>query len=228
MAWQLATRRAAALEGDGPRLVDATYGLPTGYVGGADRIGLTFPGCVAPRQDDKLMTELIHLICGSTGAGKTTYARQLTERIRGVRFSIDDWMMRLFWMDSPRPIRPDWSLERVERCQALIWTTASCTAKRGVPAVLDLGLAQAASRKTFVGLAQEAGLSVRLHFLDVPLHERWRRVRSRNVDNDNPDRLPFEITREMFDFVETLWEPPTDAELSGSVPVTIGPADHSP
>ena len=40
---------------------------------------------------------LIHLICGSTGAGKTTYALELAERIGAVRFSIDEWMTALFW-----------------------------------------------------------------------------------------------------------------------------------
>jgi nucleoside-triphosphatase THEP1 len=31
----------------------------------------------------------IHLICGSTGAGKTTYANRLAEEVGGVVFSID-------------------------------------------------------------------------------------------------------------------------------------------
>ena len=167
------------------------------------------------------MNELIHLIAGSTGAGKTTYARQLTEEITGIRFSIDDWMAGLFWKDSPQPINADWSLERVERCLTQIWSTARSVAQRGIPCVLDVGLAEAASRKRFVSLAEEAGLSVRVHFLDVPLEERWRRVLARNVDSANSDRLPFEITREMFDFVETLWEPPTQEELSGDLPVTV-------
>jgi len=39
----------------------------------------------------------VHLISGSTGAGKTTYARELSERIEGVCFSIDRWMSTLFW-----------------------------------------------------------------------------------------------------------------------------------
>jgi predicted kinase len=47
---------------------------------------------------------LIHLISGSTGAGKTTYASQLSERLKGVRFSIDEWMAALFWMDTPQPL----------------------------------------------------------------------------------------------------------------------------
>jgi predicted kinase len=167
------------------------------------------------------MNELIHLICGSTGAGKTTYARQVSEQVGGVRFSIDDWMACLFWKDTPQPLSANWSLERVERCLTQIWSTARSVAQRGVPCVLDVGFAEAASRMRFIRLAQEAALPVRLHFLDVPPEERWRRVQARNGDSANCDRLPFEITREMFDFVETLWEPPTEQELSGTLPMTV-------
>jgi predicted kinase len=164
---------------------------------------------------------LIHLICGSTGAGKTTYAEALSKRIGGVRFSVDEWMTSLFWMDSPRPLEPIWSMERVERCLKLIWSTASRIADRGVPCVLDVALSQARSRARFVGLAGELGLSTQLHFLDVPSQERWRRVEERNRAKGGTHHLPFEVTREMFDFVESLWEPPTDAELAASNGVRI-------
>jgi predicted kinase len=128
------------------------------------------------------MHYLVHLICGSTGAGKTTYARQLAERIGAVRFSIDEWMTTLFWMDTPNPLRAAWSMERVERCYSQIWTVASQVAARRVPCVLDLGFTQANSRARFVGLAGEAdfpgeeqqegrGLSasIRRHTRDVRL-----------------------------------------------------------
>jgi len=161
-----------------------------------------------------MQTHLIHLICGSTGAGKTTYALQLSARIGAVRFSIDDWMTALFWMDSPQPLQPAWSMERVERCMAQIWATASQVAAAGVPCVLDLGFSQAESRARFVGLARDAGRSVELHFIDTPADERWRRVEARNAGKGETYQLSFDVTREMFDFVETLWEPPTDAEMA--------------
>jgi predicted kinase len=155
----------------------------------------------------------IQLICGSTGAGKTTYSLRLAERIGAVRFSIDEWMATLFWMDSPQPLLPAWSLERIERCFSQIWLTATQVGARGVPCLLDLGLSRADSRARIYKLAQEVGLSVQLHFLDVPLEERWRRVEKRNAARGDTYQLPFDVTREMFDFVETLWEPPTAAEM---------------
>ena len=157
---------------------------------------------------------LIHLVCGSTGAGKTTYAIALTESLRGVRFSIDEWMAALFWMDATQPIEAAWAMARVERAMAQIWRTASQVASREVPCVLDLGLGQRTHRDKLAVLAQDAGHSLQLHFLDVPAAERWRRVRLRNREKSLTAQLPFDVTREMFDFVEGIFEPPDAAELA--------------
>lgn len=162
---------------------------------------------------------LIHLVCGSTGAGKTTYAIMLTEKLKAVRFSIDEWMSALFWMDTPQPIESAWAMVRVERAMAQIWLTAAQVASRGVPCVLDLGLGQRVHRDKFAGLAQGAELSLQLHFLDVPEAERWRRVESRNAEKSQV--LPFAVTREMFDFVEGIFEPPDAAELAAHNGIVI-------
>ena len=47
------------------------------------------------------MAAQLILVVGCTGAGKTTYARQLAAELGAVRFSIDEWMMALFGPDVP-------------------------------------------------------------------------------------------------------------------------------
>ena len=160
-----------------------------------------------------MQDHLVHLICGSTGAGKTTYALRLSEQLGAVRFSIDEWMTALFWTDAPQPLEAAWAMERVERCYAQIWVTASQLAARRVPCVLDLGFGQAESRARFAGLATGVGSSVQLHFIDVPLEEPWRRVESRNARKGETYQLRFDVTRAMFDYVESMWEPPTEEEM---------------
>jgi predicted kinase len=157
---------------------------------------------------------LIHLVCGSTGAGKTTYSLQLASHLNGVRFSIDEWMSALFWMDSPQPVQAAWSLERVARCYGQIWSTAAQVAGCGTPCVLDLGFTQASSRAKFYERARAAGLTAQLHFVDVPKHERWRRVAERNSGKGGAQQLAFAVTRDMFEFVEGMWEPPDSHEMS--------------
>ena len=39
---------------------------------------------------------IAHLICGSTGAGKTTYALELARREGALRFTVDEWMAQFF------------------------------------------------------------------------------------------------------------------------------------
>ena len=162
---------------------------------------------------------LIHLICGSTGAGKTTYARALSRRIGAVHFSIDEWMAALFWMDNPNPADPAWAIERVERCMVQIWAVVRQVATRGVPCVLDFGFGMADLRARFANLAREADQTVRLHVRDIPAEERWRRVQQRNTDGSG--QLAFAITREMFDFVETMWHPPTADEVKSMSGIVV-------
>ena len=155
----------------------------------------------------------LHLLVGSTGAGKTTYAARFCNETGAVRFSIDEWMMALFWMDSPQPLQPSWSMERVERCSKQIWKTAVQVATAGVPCMLEVGFASRANRRKYADLASKAGLSVKLHVLDAPVDDRWERVRLRNAQVGGQAQLSFALTREMFDFTETFWEPPTPEEM---------------
>jgi len=171
-----------------------------------------------------MQRSLIHLVCGSTGAGKTTYALRLADRLGAVEFSIDEWMAALFWMDSPQPLDPSWSMARVERCYGRIWETALQVAARGIPCVLDLGFTRAESRLRFAALARGAGLGVELHFIDVPAGERWRRVEARNAGKGGIRQLGFDVTREMFDFVEGAWEPPGGDEMRAYDRVTVAEA----
>ena len=153
---------------------------------------------------------MFHLICGQTGAGKTTYAIQLADRLKGQRFSLDDWMATLFAPDCPQPIHYDWMIERVGRCEAQIASLAVAAARQGIASVLDLGFSAAAQRARFVAIARAAAIPVALHHLDVPAEIRWPRVAGRNAERG--ETFAIAVSREMFDFMEGLWEPPGPAE----------------
>lgn len=154
----------------------------------------------------------IHLVTGSTGAGKTTFSIGLAEREGAIRLSIDEWMTALFEADRPEPIEFDWMMERINRCEAVMWDVATDAARRGTGAVIDCGFTRAEHRQKFADLAADAGLPVVLHWVDVPIEERWRRVEHRNAERGETFRL--EVTRPMFDFVERMWEPPTPGEMA--------------
>jgi predicted kinase len=155
---------------------------------------------------------MIHLVCGSTGAGKTTYAGKLAGRLGALHLSIDDWMVGLFTPDKPEC--PDWQWidERVTRCERQIVATALQLGHLGVPSVLDLGLQRADQRQRVAAPVRAAGLAAHLHFLDIDAAERWRRVEGRNHERGETFRLT--VTRPMFDFIETIWQPPGADEMA--------------
>lgn len=155
---------------------------------------------------------MIHLVCGSTGAGKTTYAGKLSRQFGALHLSIDDWMVGLFAADKPQ--RPDWQWidERVRRCERQMVATALQLGHLGTPSILDLGLQRADQRQRIAAAVTADRLAVHLHFLDVDAAERWRRVEGRNHEQGETFRLA--VTRPMFDFIETIWQPPDADEMA--------------
>jgi len=157
----------------------------------------------------------VHLIVGSTGAGKSTYALGLAAQHRALRFSIDVWMDELFAADKPDDAGFDWYWPRIQRCETRLWAVASEALALGTPAVLDLGLSTRAHRDKFRALAADAGYPVQLHVLDVDPQTRWARVEARNAEQGETYSLT--VTREMFDFVEGIFEAPDEDELEGAL-----------
>lgn len=151
-----------------------------------------------------------HLIAGSTGAGKSTLARDLVQRHNAVRFAIDEWMNTLFWQDCPQKNDYPWAIERVRRCEDQIAAVAMQLANAGVDSVLDLGFTQRDQRLAWLARANAAGIACQLHVLDVPADERWQRVTERNQGASST--YTFAVTREMFDAMEQMWQLPDETE----------------
>lgn len=164
--------------------------------------------------------ETVHIVFGPQGAGKSTYARALAADIAGVRFSIDEWMHELYAADSPTPLRLDWVMARVQRCERRIWAVASETALKGVDVVLDLGFMKAASRASFRALAMDAGLAMHSHFITAPVDIRRSRVMARNEERGAT--FSFEVTPAMFGVMESQFEAPSDDELGDCLVLQTG------
>ena len=162
-----------------------------------------------------IMTATLNLVFGPCGAGKTTYAHDLARREGAVAFVLDEWGARLFGPDVNGPLDFGWMLERLGRCDALIWSTATAVLAAGTSVVLDLGLMRREHRERIRKLAQEAGLSVQWHFVDAPQAVRRARVAGRNETKG--ETFAKEVPPEMFDMFEALYEAPAPAELEGAV-----------
>lgn len=153
----------------------------------------------------------IHLICGSTAAGKSTYARMLKNDTGAMLFSIDDWMTSLFGPDLENPMDWKWISERASRCENRIISTACTLAETGVSSILEIGLQQRKKRAEVAATIRESGCTVQTHYLEVDAVERWKRVEQRN--SEKGETFSLQVTRDMFDFFEAMWESPSENEL---------------
>lgn len=156
---------------------------------------------------------ILYMLCGNTGAGKTTYAHKLAAEKGAIRFSIDPWMQAHYGADYTGQGLP-WMQERTARCEVQIWEVIAQLAQLDIPVVIDFGSGSRKSRDACREKAATLGMPISLHYLDTPRGERLRRVRQRNIDKD-PQVYALEVTDEMFAYVDPLFEPPAEQELAG-------------
>lgn len=117
----------------------------------------------------------VHLLCGLPAAGKTTHARRLAAERSAVRFSLDEWMLRLYRL---RYDDPEYAA-RLPACTGLIWDTAGQVLRLGHDVVLDWNQWSRQRRAEWRDTARQAGYDVLLHHIDVPLEVAVARARER-------------------------------------------------
>lgn len=163
----------------------------------------------------------VYLICGNTASGKSTYSIQFSEEINAIHFSIDPWMQTLYGPDyNPETHDFDWLLERTERVKSQMRKIAEPIIRSGISIVLEIGFGDFDSRAYYRNWAKSIGADVCIHYLDIPVEERRRRVRKRNEEKG--PTFAFEVTDEMFDYVEGMFSPPDEDELVGGKRITMG------
>lgn len=124
----------------------------------------------------------LHLISGLPASGKTTYATQLRERVNGVLFCLDRWLITLFGRYSLPEVGQDEHTRRVLACRELIWDSASELLTRSVDVILDDGFFYREHRMRHVSLASSVGADTIIHFVDTPLDRVRERLTRRNAD----------------------------------------------
>ena len=148
---------------------------------------------------------IAYLMCGLVAAGKTTLARQLAEELPTLRFSRDEWMIRLYGLpyDNPQYV------EHSDPCTELMWDVAVEALRLGVNVILDLNHWSRRRRADALDRARTAGFDAVVHFLDVPIDTAIRRARHRlSTAAANAHRIDEAAVRHF----ATIFEQPTDDE----------------
>ena len=161
---------------------------------------------------------MIHLIVGNTGSGKTSYAKELKKKTKGIIFSIDKWNKTLFFPDKEQTDGLDWFLERIERSEAIIQDLIIQLESSSYNSILDLGFSKVSHREKFRTFALENNFEIKMHFLDISKEIRLERIVKRN--NEKGDTFEFEVSQENFDFMEKWFEEPNSTEMKNGIHIT--------
>jgi predicted kinase len=165
------------------------------------------------------MRPTAHLICGLPCSGKTTYALALKADVNCVLFCLDRWLITMFGQYAIATVGHEEHTRRVLACRELIWDAASEFLRRSVDVILDDGFFLRANRMRYVELANAAGASAKIHFIDPPIAFVRARLEARNA------RLPpynFQIDPGTLQGFLGLFEPPSDSEGAEVTVVTRG------
>ncbi|MBM7068462.1 ATP-binding protein [Actibacterium sp. 188UL27-1] len=156
---------------------------------------------------------VLHLIEGPVGAGKTTYAMDLGQRLRTPPLVLDAWMVTLFRPDRPETDLWTWYTERKLRCIDQIWSVAVGLLDHGQDAIAELGLVRGTDRAAIFARAAEYGVKLRIHVLYSPQETRRERVAARNTVQG--PTFAMVVSPDMFEAASDMWEPLTPAECAG-------------
>jgi len=148
----------------------------------------------------------LHLMIGLPCSGKTIRARELADEHHALLLTPDVWHVQLFGQD----IHDADHDRRHGAIEAIMWDVAARVLPLGVDVILDFGCWAREEREDFRSRAARAEAAFRLHFMDVPSDELYRRLDARNGS------LPpgvFAIPRSEMARYMAIFEPPGLDEL---------------
>lgn len=137
----------------------------------------------------------IYLIHGFIGAGKTTFSKALAAKTGAIRFTHDDWMVRLYGANPPAEAFADYS----DRVSALIWSLTEQLAPLAPGIILDFGFWKATARAQATQRVLDMGATPVWISVWAPLSVMKNRTLNRTTQM--PDGA-LDITEETF---QTLW-----------------------
>jgi predicted kinase len=148
---------------------------------------------------------ILHMLCGKIAAGKSSLAATLGSAPLTVIVSEDEWLSRLFGGEMA-------SVEDYIRCAAKLRAAMGphlvALLEAGMSVVLDYPANTLANRAWMRGIAEEAGVPHRLHWLDVPDEICRARLRARNAAGAHE----FAATDAQFDQITAYFVPPSAEE----------------
>ena len=144
----------------------------------------------------------VHLLCGRPGSGKTTFARELEDTHKAVRYTYDEWIVQLYGRS------PEQFETLFNRVSNLIWRIAMRNLALGTDVILDKGFWYKRDRENARQAATAIGAGSKLYFLDAPIDV----LRKRIITRSKSDQDSLWINDQAFTEFITRFEPPSNDE----------------
>ncbi|MFC4456144.1 ATP-binding protein [Deinococcus sonorensis] len=153
----------------------------------------------------------LHLIVGLPCAGKTTYAKRLEQEQSAMRFTLDEWHIRLFGHDfTLDTVHPEHDA-RHQLIEALLWDVAARALQLGTNVILDYGLWGRSERDAYRARASALNAACKVHFLNAPEAVLLSRLEERNAQRpEGTFQIPASTLRGWM----RVFQAPTEDELS--------------
>lgn len=129
----------------------------------------------------------------------------MSEDLRAIRFSPDEWMTEMVWMTE---MGFDlWDQETRARFERLQWKLTQEILALGHSVVLEWGTWARSERDELRQAARALGAAVELHFLDAPVETLFEKIRGRN-------RKSPPITLDDLEKWSEMFERPSEEEMA--------------
>lgn len=150
---------------------------------------------------------VLHLMVGLPCSGKTTYARRLATTANALLLTPDAWYLKLFDNDAGHPDHD----RKHSQIEAIMLDVARQALMLGCNVILDFGFWAVQEREALRHMALSLGAQCRLHYMDVPIDELYRRLDECN--RLQPEGTFYIPTTEMDAYIR-VFQPPTPEELA--------------
>jgi predicted kinase len=153
---------------------------------------------------------MIHLLCGPTAAGKTTFAGKLIEERQAVHFALDQLLAPISFPESPTPAFMAELIDQSQTYILQILQKAEDHLAHNRDVTLDIPTFRREHRDVVRGWAAGLKQPLTLYYFSANRTTRLERLRKRNVERGAT--YSYHVPEWLFDWVDQVFETPAPDE----------------